>query len=87
LNSPLWGVSKEGSFWLCLIQSKSPKPKSLGGVYEKEIAKGAIVGPPKRKINLFGGSLDIYTADYAGRFSIIVWHRQLSNLNDNVTVI
>jgi hypothetical protein len=56
--------------------------KSSGSIYEKEIAKGAHRKPPKRKINLFGGSLDIYTADYSGKFSIVVlqWAIFLVNL-------
>jgi hypothetical protein len=38
-----------------------------------EIAKGAHREPPKRKINLFGGLLDIYTTDYFDKYSIVVW--------------
>jgi hypothetical protein len=42
-------------------------------IYGKKIAKGAHRRPPKRKVNLFGGLIDIHTADYPGKFSIVVW--------------
>jgi hypothetical protein len=38
-----------------------------------EFPEGADMKPPKRFISLFGGLLDIYTTDYAGKFSIVVW--------------
>jgi hypothetical protein len=44
-----------------------------GGNYEKELPKGANMKPPKRKLNLFGGLLDIYAIDYSGKLSIVVW--------------
>jgi hypothetical protein len=42
-------------------------------IYEKKIAKGAHRKPPKRKVNLFGGLIDIHTTDFSGKFSIVVW--------------
>jgi hypothetical protein len=54
-------MPKAGSSWLCLNQTKCPNPKYFGGIYEKEFAEGAHSKPPKRKINPFGGILDIYT--------------------------
>jgi len=53
--------AQAGSFGLRLIRTKFLNPKSFGGIYEKEIAKSAHSKPPKRKIDLFGGLLDIYT--------------------------
>jgi hypothetical protein len=38
-----------------------------------ESPEGANMKPPKREINLFGGLLDIYNTDYAGKFLVAVW--------------
>lgn len=54
--------AQAGSFGLRLIRTKFPNPKYFGGIYEKEIAEGVHSKPPKRKIDLFGDLLDIYTA-------------------------